>query len=742
MKAHSSAKRRKLGASEENLYEEQTRTYSRLESSGVLRRSSRAQNGSKTYVDEDEAPTPPASAAQSPFQLELHAREQEYGGPLSGAKLYSTKVPRNTRAAQLLPPMDLSIVTAGLERELGFTASELLVLCRSCDCTPLLSLFKDQFQSADLADKFADLIQSRGSSDVSVLAETIARLSESYRAAKAEADVALAACGEFAFWLYRKNSDGFFYHAGTSPAAARIVCARLLLFVYDDVMANVDGFFNRLLSSELRLPMPSKQRRKWEECYVLIIVENVDIDTDSAETSGKDIEKSVQPACFSTPAAECKEACPSSQETESHYSSSSNAGSDAELTFEELYRKWRLETEQLDREKEESTPDPLLEQPHICDTDSDRVKVDPEEAAQAVGQLSQVQSRQEKVRLKNLTEQYLRAPEDVTMAFEYLPDIDFLPFNLEEQLAFLLAYRAETNKHKRTIISNAFEWRNLAAVLPRRPLKDCIQHYYANHSKLRTKVVDSDLIATTNPAQTSSAAIDSPLRNTLSSDEDYPGASMSSLVDSDSREQPKLAKTLSNATKMPRTGVEGEGEPHGSDFTTRKLIKQLAEANVEIQVLQAEQRAFRQVCEDEVEHANRMTKLAEQAKREILKERDDLLIANSEAEATLTHTQKDLSMAHEKLISASAIINTVTNEHAAAQKELCTAENKVKEMETEFAKSKQEAESAVQQKKEDAAGFSKRLQDRDNAIRELVQMLRDRGVEVPQHLCKHEHRKK
>lgn len=178
--------------------------------------------------------------------------------------------------------------------------------------------------------------------------------------------------------------------------------------------------------------------------------------------------------------------------------------------FEELYRRWRLECEDLDydRERQEELerqrslepgpePDPspstaimpVLEgrRPHRwaseyeieqvlkqseetarieqekADREAKRVQADMEKEAELPDQLDP----QDFVAQAFIDENRLRNPESLTVVFAYEPAID--DFTEEEQQIFVAAFKEEPKK-----------WTEIASLLPGREPKDCIRHYYAN----------------------------------------------------------------------------------------------------------------------------------------------------------------------------------------------------------------------------------------------------------------------
>ncbi|KAI7093781.1 hypothetical protein KC352_g39733, partial [Hortaea werneckii] len=181
-----------------------------------------------------------------------------------------------------------------------------------------------------------------------------------------------------------------------------------------------------------------------------------------------------------------------------------------EMTFKELYRRWRQECEVFDKERDaldrmerqqsaepevEMQPPPAppvnpieqgrrlhkfsseyeiekvlkeseetarLEQERL-DRETKKLQADMEKEARVPDQ----QTKEKFMRGAFVDANRLRAPEELTMAFSYEPQPD--TFTEEEQRIFIAAFK-ETPK----------KWGEIASLLPDRTYKDCIHHYYAN----------------------------------------------------------------------------------------------------------------------------------------------------------------------------------------------------------------------------------------------------------------------
>ncbi|KAI7465665.1 hypothetical protein KC351_g14866, partial [Hortaea werneckii] len=181
-----------------------------------------------------------------------------------------------------------------------------------------------------------------------------------------------------------------------------------------------------------------------------------------------------------------------------------------EMTFKELYRRWRQECEIFDKERDaldrmerqqsaepevEMQPPPAppvnpieqgrrlhkfsseyeiekvlkeseetarLEQERL-DRETKKLQADMEKEARVPDQ----QTKEKFMRGAFVDANRLRAPEELTMAFSYEPQPD--TFTEEEQRIFIAAFK-ETPK----------KWGEIASLLPDRTYKDCIHHYYAN----------------------------------------------------------------------------------------------------------------------------------------------------------------------------------------------------------------------------------------------------------------------
>lgn len=185
------------------------------------------------------------------------------------------------------------------------------------------------------------------------------------------------------------------------------------------------------------------------------------------------------------------------------------------------------------------------------------------------------------------------------------------------------------------------------------------------------------------------------------------------------------------AEQLPPT--EKMREPR--QYTVAELTQLLAEKKNEIRALRIEIRELKQ-------HANSRVKRLHSATANPHETLHQSLKACSTVEERLGSVRSELAAVNCALVSAETAAENARVERAAAQRALAAVESELKEKENALVKAREAHERALQDGLESAANFSKELQERDNTIRELVQMLRDNGVEVPQRLCTYDHRDK
>ena len=186
------------------------------------------------------------------------------------------------------------------------------------------------------------------------------------------------------------------------------------------------------------------------------------------------------------------------------------ADEEAEDGFRDLYRKWREECEDLDREREEqeklerqqsAEPGPEMDIPtvlplnpmmegrrlhkfnseyefeQVLKQSEETARLEQERQDRETRKLQADMEKEAKIPDQQNTNSFMRGvfvdanrlrdPVALTLAFSYKPQPD--TFTEEEQRIFIAAFK-ETPK----------KWGEIASLLPNRTSADCIHHYYAN----------------------------------------------------------------------------------------------------------------------------------------------------------------------------------------------------------------------------------------------------------------------